>query len=218
MKNKKKIIGIGTGGSAKVIVDIINQTNSNNIVGFISKYSSEKGVYLGLPVLGTDKDLDNVYKSGLKNAFIAVNKIRDTKKNKKIFNKLKKIGFNIPNIIHPKTIISLDCKIDEGLKAFAGATVNPSTKIGKNVLLNTNSTVDHDCMIGDHVQISPGAILAGNVNIDEGTVVGMGSRIIEGVTIGKYCMIGAGSIVTKNVPDNSLVIGNSSKKVGKWLK
>jgi acetyltransferase-like isoleucine patch superfamily enzyme len=79
--------------------------------------------------------------------------------------------------------------------------------VGRHVILNTASTVDHDCRIGDFVHIAPGAILCGQASVGEGTLVGAGATILPGVTVGKWCVIGAGAVVHRPIPDFSLAVG-----------
>lgn len=50
--------------------------------------------------------------------------------------------------------------------------------------------------------------------VKRGTTVGANATVICGVTLGQYCFIGAGAVVTKNVPNHALVLGNPAKQVG----
>ena len=50
----------------------------------------------------------------------------------------------------------------------------------------------------------------------QGATIGANSTILCGITIGKYAFIGAGTVVTKNIPDHALVIGNPGKIIG-WV-
>jgi UDP-2-acetamido-3-amino-2,3-dideoxy-glucuronate N-acetyltransferase len=52
--------------------------------------------------------------------------------------------------------------------------------------------------------------------VKEGASIGANATIVCGHTLGKHCMIGAGSIVTKDIPDYALVIGNPGRVVG-WV-
>ena len=48
----------------------------------------------------------------------------------------------------------------------------------------------------------------------KGATIGANATIICGTTLGRYCFIGAGAVVTKNVPDYALVVGNPAKHIG----
>ena len=59
-----------------------------------------------------------------------------------------------------------------------------------------------------------GAILGQAIGRDtQGTLIGAGTVVIPGISIGKWATIGAGSVITKDVPDNAVVVGNPSRVV-----
>jgi len=94
-----------------------------------------------------------------------------------------------------------------------GGIIQSCSEIGSHCIINTGASVDHDCKVEDFVHISPHATLCGNVTVGEGTWIGAGTIIIPGVKIGKWCIIGAGSVVTKDIPNHVLAIGNPCKVI-----
>ena len=98
--------------------------------------------------------------------------------------------------IHPLSIVSELADIGEG---------------SRHCIINTGASVDHECVIEDYVHISPHSTLCGNVLVGEGSWIGAGTTIIPGVKIGKWSVIGAGSVVTKDIPDHVLAVGNKCK-------
>lgn len=200
---KQKLIIIGGGGHAKVIIDAILAGGEYDVQGIIDQKLETGTKVLGVSVLGTDEILPELYKKGIKNAFIGVGSIGDCTARRKIYEKLKNIGFDLPVIVHPKAVVARDVEFCEGTFVAASATINPGTKIGKNVIINTSSSIDHDCNIGDFVHIAPGAILCGTVTIGEGTHVGIGANIIQSIDIGKNCFITAKMLVKSDQADGA---------------
>ncbi|MFH1394897.1 MAG: acetyltransferase [Candidatus Omnitrophota bacterium] len=192
---KQKLIIIGGGGHAKVIIDAVLAGDEYDIHGIIDQKLEKGTKVLGVPVLGTESILSELFDAGIKNAFIGVGSIGNCDVRRNIYRKLKNIGFNLPVIIHPKAVVARDVEIEEGTFVAASATINPGTKIGKNVIINTSSSIDHDCCIEDFVHVAPGAILCGTVTVGGQTHIGMGANIIQSVKIGKGCFIRAGSLV-----------------------
>ena len=113
--------------------------------------------------------------------------------------------------IHKHAVISPFCHIGKGTVVMASAVINSGANIGHHCIINTGSVIEHDCQIGDFVHISPQAALAGGVIVQEGAHVGIGSCAIQGVTIGKWSVVGAGAVVTRDVPDYAVVVGNPAK-------
>ena len=127
----------------------------------------------------------------------------------------EKYHLDYVSAFHPKSVISRFSKIGKGTVVMANCVINAGAIIGDHVIINTASIIEHDCEIEDFAHISPNATLAGNVKIGEGTHVGIGACIIPGITIGKWCTIGAGTVITKNIPDNSVVVGNPGRIIKK---
>lgn len=111
---------------------------------------------------------------------------------------------------------------------FAGAAFD-RIKIGNNVFINSNClamarggiTIEDDVMIAGNVQLLSNnhdeyerqVLTCEEIIIKKGAWIGAGASILPGVTIGKYAIVGAGAIVTKDVPDYSVVVGIPAKVV-----
>jgi acetyltransferase EpsM len=94
-----------------------------------------------------------------------------------------------------------------------GAVIQSSSQIGKHVIVNSSSLIDHDCVVGDYAHVAPKTALCGLVSVGEGTLIGVGTVVIPGIKIGKWCVIGAGSVVVKDIPDYAVAVGNPAKVI-----
>jgi len=108
-------------------------------------------------------------------------------------------------IAHHSAIVAPDVPVGEGTIFLAGSIVCPGSRIGENVIINTAASVDHDCVIEDGVHIAPGCRLCGNVQVGRGSLLGAGTIVVPGVRIGMDVFVHAGQVVTKNVPDGTIV-------------
>lgn len=204
---KKKIVLVGGGGHAKVVIDAIRCKGEYDIYGIVDPKLKAGDKILGVRIIGTDDELpDLFYKKKIKYAFIGIGSLGDERTigvRKKVAENLEKLKFKMPVIMHPKAIVAKDVKIGEGTFIAAGSIINPGTKIGKNVIVNTGASVDHDCEIGNFAHIAPGVTLSGNVKVGDETHMGTGASIIQNITIGKNCFIKAGAIIKNNLQDNT---------------
>ena len=132
----------------------------------------------------------------------------------KIGEKLKSLGLKPISLISKHSVIE-DLKFQgSGIQIMPGAVINKFTHVGDNSIFNTNSSVDHECVIVDGVHIMGGATVAGRVHIGHFSSIGTNATILPDIKIGQNVYIGAGSVVTKNVKNNSVIVGVP----GKFLK
>lgn len=185
----------GASGHAKVIIDILKSSRIE-LEGLVDDNPNVNEL-LGYPVFHRKANISPLIIS------IGDNKIRQ-----EIVHKLN-VEFGIA--IHPSAIMSPTATVEEGTVIMQGAIIQSCVHVGKHCIINTGTSVDHECVIEDYVHISPHSTLCGNVHVSEGTWIGAGSTILPGVKIGKWCVIGAGSVVTKNIPDGVLAVGNRCK-------
>ena len=206
-----KIVIIGGGGHARVIIDTLKMSGEYEIVGILDP-QLETGTNISeVNVLGDDNLLEELFKKGVNNACIAVGSIKDNIKRKILYERVKQTGFSIPSLTHPQSIMSTNVKISEGVQIMAGAILQAGSLIGENTIVNTGSIIEHDCYIGRHVHICPGVVISGGCEIHEGAFIGAGATVIQGIKIGKNVLVGAGSVVIRDVPNDSKVMGVPAK-------
>lgn len=93
--------------------------------------------------------------------------------------------------------------------------IGADTEIGKGTLINTGAQVHHEVKIGEFCDINPGAVLLGKCEIGDLSNIGANSTILPKISIGKNVIVGAGSVVTKNVPDDCIVVGVPARIIEK---
>jgi UDP-perosamine 4-acetyltransferase len=203
-----EVIGLGAGGHAKVVIEIILTNKRYLLRGLLDIDSNLHGkTVLNIPVLGGDDLLPSLRKEGISHFFVGRGSIGDTSPRRRLFNLASKYKMKAVEVIHPKAIISPSALFGEGVTINACAVINADATFGKNVIINTGAVVEHDCRIGDHVHIATGAHLASSVNVGNGAHIGIGAIVKQGITIGKGAVIGAGAVVVKDVPSEITVTG-----------
>jgi UDP-N-acetylbacillosamine N-acetyltransferase len=205
-----KIVIWGTSGHSKVVSEVILLSGNYEIYGYIDNINKDrKGkIFLSKPVLGGEEILGDIKKLKINKMILGFG---DCEARIKIWERMRKLNFQFITALHPKSMISNSSEIGEGTVAMAGAIVNIESKIGRNVILNTNSCVEHNCIIEDGCHICPGVTIGGHTSVGKGTWVGIGSTIKDHIEIGKNVYIGAGSNVVSDFNDNLMVYGNPAK-------
>lgn len=202
----KKVVIIGSGGHAKVVIDIILQRQKKlnddiSIEGILDDnfIEGEKKKLFQIPVIGKIDKIKEFSEDIYYVVAIGNNEIR-----KKIAEQYRDVKYI--TLIHPNSVIAEEVQIEEGTVIMAGAIINAYTKIGKHCIINTGSIIEHDNNLSDYVHISPNVTLCGGVKVGDITWVGAGATVIQGIEIKSSVMIGAGSVVVKDILENNIII------------
>lgn len=206
----RRVILIGAGGHAKVIADILKKDRTMDIVGCTDNNPGSD--LLGIPILGDDSILPELYDQGIRHAFVAVG---DNRLRSLLAQKVTRIGFELVNAMSPHAYVADSVELGNGIAVMAGAVIHAEARIGDCTIINTQASVDHECVIGEGCHIAPGSTLSGNVTVGSGTFLGTGTKVIDGIRIGAWSMIGAGSIVVRDLPDGCLAMGVPARVVRK---
>lgn len=210
---KEKIIIIGGGGHAKVIISILSKTNNFEIIGYTEL--EDKGQILNVPYLGVDVVLSRFKSEGVSKVALGVGQIKSTVIRKKLVTFAKNLGFSFPVIISPDSIVNQEVRIGEGTVVMDGAIVNSGSIIGDYSIINTKASVDHDCRIGSFTHIAPGVTLSGDVSVGDEVLLGTASSVIQGIHIPDRSIVAAGSSVQKPIKETGIYRGVPARLIRK---
>jgi serine O-acetyltransferase len=102
-------------------------------------------------------------------------------------------------------------------RLFTGIEIHPGARIGRRLFIDHGMgvVIGETAIVGDDVTLYQGVTLGGtgkehgkrHPTILDSVVIGGGAKVLGNITIGRNCRIGAGSVVLRNVPDDSTVVG-----------
>jgi len=105
------------------------------------------------------------------------------------------------------TLIEGDVIIGNNVTVKSGVQVWDGTRIEDDVFLGPNATLINDLM--PRSKQYPKNFLG--ITLKKGSSIGANATLLPGITIGEGAMVGAGAVVTKDVPDYAVVVGNPAK-------
>ncbi len=124
-----------------------------------------------------------------------------------------------------------NCVIGERCNIGQNVVVSPEVVLGNNVKIQNNVSIYTGVICEDDVFLGPSMVFTNVINprsavnrreqyakttVKKGASIGANATIVCGHDIGRYAFIGAGAVVTKNVPDFALVVGNPARQIG-WM-
>lgn len=138
-------------------------------------------------------------------------------------------------LIGEGTKVWINVQIRENARVGAGCIlskdvyVDHAVRIGDRCKIQNSVSIYNGVCIGDDVFVGPNVSFTNDrvprafntdwriteTKVETGASLGANSTIVCGITIGEYAMVAAGSVVTKDVPPYTLVIGNPARPVGK---
>lgn len=139
------------------------------------------------------------------------------------------IGHDV-NIWHFSHIMK-DCIIGDQCNIGQNVVVSPNVVLGKNVKVQNNVSIYSGVICEDDVFLGPSMVFTNVINprsavnrrgnyaktlVKKGASIGANATIVCGNAIGKFSFIGAGAVVTKEVADYALLVGNPAKQIG-WV-
>jgi UDP-2-acetamido-3-amino-2,3-dideoxy-glucuronate N-acetyltransferase len=117
------------------------------------------------------------------------------------------------------------CVFGQNVNVDGGVTIGKNVKVQNNVSIYTGTVIEDDVFLGPSCVLTNVTNPRSQVNrhslyektlIRRGATIGANATIVCGVTLGRYCFVAAGSVVTKDVPDYGLVMGNPARQKG-WM-
>lgn len=208
MSESKSVFLFGYSGHAYVIIESLLDAGYQ-VNGYFDFKEAEKNPY-GLKYLGFEGEVD--VKSIVGNDLVFPS-IGDNLIRKKVIALFEKYQLNQFVAKDPSANISKTALINPSTYIGKNVVLNAQSKIGKGVILNTGCIIEHDCQISDYVHIAPGAVLCGNVSVGEECLLGANSVVRQNLTISSGNVIGAGSVVTSDVLENGIWVGNKLRKL-----
>lgn len=127
--------------------------------------------------------------------------------------------------IMPGCRIGRHCSLGQNVVVSPGVVLGDNVKVQNNVSIYTGVTCEDDVFLG------PGCVFTNVINprsavsrrdqylptpVGKGASIGANATIVCGNRIGRYAFVGAGAVVTKDVPDYALVVGNPARQTG-WM-
>ena len=195
------------GGFSEVIE--LCEAENIKILGIVD--TRKKGSYLGYQIFGTDEIAQDLFKS-YKNTPVFITP-DSTERRIHLCKIYEDIGFKFFSLVSSKATIAKSVELGLGIFIQSNVNISSFSKIGNFCRVNTMANIMHDTVIGEDTIIAPNAVILGDARIGSNCYIGANSTILPHKNIGNNVIIGAGAVVTKDVPDNIVMVGNPAREL-----
>lgn len=216
----ERLIIIGGGGHASVVAEAAVASRHWELAGYVAPVpaSTDPGPTPGAGWLGTDDEAlaehGFLVREGDVWLVIGIGGTgpADGARRQELIQRYEGVGRRFATIVHPAAWVSPTATLLPGTVVLAGAVVNAAATVGRHAILNTQAIVEHHAVIGRHAQLAPGAVIGGGAVVGVEAFIGLGAMIRDHVTIGDRAVVGMGAVVTRDVPADTLVLGNPARE------
>jgi len=205
---KVYLLGASNPETIRVIRAVQRVAQNIEFAGMLDNDPNKQSMdFYGLTVLG---GLDLIPK--LKGSDVRfVNLITgSTRVRQKTTSVILESGGVLTNLVHPSVDLTMT-QLGVGLYLQESVILQAGVVVGDNTSIHMGAVVGHESIIGDSVFIAHAVSISGCCVIGDGVFIGTNATVLPRVKIGKWAIIGAGSVVTKDVPDYAVVVGNPGR-------
>lgn len=202
------MIVAGAKGLAGELLEIFAQRKSLSQLYFFDNLSSNfpEKLFDRFLILRSFKEAEEIFRKTRDPSFCLG--LGNPALRQRLCRQFEEIGGQLASVISPKAEIGMfGTQVAAGCCILPGAVLTNSVTLGKGCLINPNTTISHGSVLGDFVEVSPGVNITGNCRIGDYCFIGANSVILPKITLGRNVTVGAGAVVTKDAPDNCLLVG-----------
>jgi sugar O-acyltransferase (sialic acid O-acetyltransferase NeuD family) len=203
-KNPEKILILGGGDAAEMAYDLLAPDIKVQISGLADpKFNILEAK--GIPTLSDFNmaKIENLIAT--KEICSLLVALSDISQRKIFLNLARKYDIQLVSVVSPKSYISESAEFGSGLYLGDFSRLGPEVFLGDNILLSSYVNIEHHCVIGDNTTFGPGVFLSGRVTIGKDCLFGAMVSVEPKVNIGENCIVASGSVITRDIPANSIV-------------
>jgi len=203
----KDLIILGAGVHAAEMVELIERMNAAvprwNLLGFIAEEEEAVGGTInGLPVLDWADAWRRYPEAEFALSYGFPRELLPPRE-------------RLISVVDPTAFVSRTASIGAGCVIYPHCFVGVNARLGDYVFCLSGSVINHDDVLEDWVTLASGAALAGSVHVERDCYLGQGCSVRQLLRIGRGSTIGMGAVVVRDVPPDSVMVGNPARRLEK---
>jgi sugar O-acyltransferase (sialic acid O-acetyltransferase NeuD family) len=207
-----KVVVFGTGSFAECVNFYLTHDSPHEVVAFTVHRDriGDQNELAGLPVVPFE-DLNESHPAGEHDMFIAVGYAKVNRVRAAICEEAKGKGYSLISYVSSKATTWGDTKIGENVFIFEDNTIQPFVEIGDDTVLWSGNHIGHHATIGPHCFITSHVVISGHVTVGAYCFIGVNATVRDAISIGEANVIGSAALIMKTTKDNEVYIAPRTK-------
>ncbi len=202
----KNIIIFGTAEIAELAYFYFTNDSDYEVVAFsVDDEFVDSDMLLGLPVIPFS-EIVNKFPPEENDMHVALSYTKLNQLRQEKYEQAKKLEYKLASYICSKSVIWGDLEIGDNCFLLENQTIQPTVRIGNNVMLWSGNHIGHGTVINDHAYISSHVVIGGHCDIGQRCFLGINSTIKDFTKVGDDCFVAMDSSVISNLDDGSVVL------------
>ena len=207
-----KVVVFGTGSFAECVNFYLTHDSPHEVVAFTvhGDHIGEQTELAGLPVVPFE-DLAQSHPPGEYDMYVAVGYAKVNRVRAAICEEAKGKGYSLISYVSSKATTWGDTKIGENVFVFEDNTIQPFVTIGDDTVLWSGNHIGHHAQIGPHCFITSHVVISGHVTVGAYCFIGVNATVRDAISIGESNVIGSAALIMKTTKDNEVYIAPRTK-------
>lgn len=208
-----QVIIFGIKDLAELAQFYLNNDTEHKVMAFSvnKEFLPENKRFSGLPVIAFE-EIEKEFSPAEYSFFAPMTHKGMNKEREKIYNEIKRKGYDLINYISSKATIFDNLILGDNCFILEDNTIQPFVTIGSNTVIWSGNHIGHHSKIGNNVFITSHVVISGNCTVEPNCFIGVNSTLKENITLGEASFIAMSTSITQNTEPFSVYSGNPAKK------
>ncbi|MFC1748539.1 acetyltransferase [Pseudomonadota bacterium] len=203
---KKQLIIFGAGETGTLARFYFDHDSEYKVVAYCAddKFVKSKR-FDGLPLVKWS-EVDKKYEMEKVDMHVAVNYDQMNRLRQKKYEQVKKRGYRLASYVSSKSALWKDLSVGENCFVLENQTIQPTVRIGNNVVIWSGNHLGHNSEVGDHTYISSHVVVSGHCKIGERCFLGVNATLRDKITLGDETFVTMGALVAADTGKGDVVL------------
>ncbi len=210
---KKPLVIFGVGEIAQLAHFYFTKDSDREVAAFTvdSAYLPEQREFCGQPVIAFE-EVAKFYPPSDYDMFVALSYAKINSVRKEKFLSARNLGYRLASYISSRATVLNEGRIGENVFLLEDNTIQPFATIGDNVTLWSGNHIGHHSTIHDHCFLASQIVVSGGVHIDEQCFIGVNATLRDHIRVGARCVIGAGALLLADAEPEGIYVGVATER------